>query len=65
MNSLEATGISAGLGALTMAKKLRGINEQHSAKAAEKMGKMQNVMKAAAAQGVDPKEALKSVKNKV
>lgn len=65
MTNMEAAGIASGLGALGLAKQLRRINEQKSPKAAAKMGVMQNAMKAAAAQGVNPKEALKSMKGKV
>jgi hypothetical protein len=64
MNNMEAAGISAGLGALNLAKQLRRINEMTNPKKA-KVSAMQNIMKAAAAKGINPKEALKTMKGKV
>lgn len=61
MNTLEVSGISAGLGAMTLAKQLRRINEVMN----PKMVAMQQAMKVAKVKGVAPKEALKSMKGKV
>ena len=58
---MEASSIAAGLGALGLAKQLRRINESGSEK---KIGVMRNVMKAAAAEGINPKEALKKAAGK-
>lgn len=65
MTNIEVAGISAGIGALNMAKQLRRISEQASPKAAFKMDEMKGVMKAAAARGIDPKKALEKMKGKV
>lgn len=62
MHTIEVAGISAGLGAMNLAKQLRRINE---AGGSAKMKVMQNAMKAAKTQGINPKEALKSLKGKV
>lgn len=62
MTNIEISGISAGLGAMSLTKQLRRINEMGGK---DKMKFMQNAMKSAKTQGLDPKEALKSLKGKV
>ena len=61
MTNVEIAGISAGLGALTLTKHIRRIQEQPGVMN-PKMLAMQQKMKAASAVGVNPKTALKKGK---
>jgi hypothetical protein len=61
MEMIEVAGITAGLGALNLAKQLRRIKEGMN----PKLKAMQGVMKIAAQKGIKPKKALQNLKGKV
>jgi hypothetical protein len=64
MTNIEVAGITAGLGALGFTKHIRRISEMGGVMN-PKMQAMQQAMKVAKAKGIQPKQALKSLKGKV